>query len=146
MFEIIPVVELVLGNTREIYHRNQNTVRHHPLPCVSRHYSRTSSRTPQTPGRRLGHGGVSALSPFYPNFGHWSVTLVRQLRATRRSRDRLYAGSALMLKANHLRGSVEVCQRPPQGIKAAPKEDRPTPQSELSCSPSPGRARKLPFS
>jgi hypothetical protein len=24
---------------------------------------------------------MSALSPFYPNFGHWSAMLVRKLRA-----------------------------------------------------------------
>jgi hypothetical protein len=32
MFEIVPVVELVLGNIGEINYGNQNAVRHDPLP------------------------------------------------------------------------------------------------------------------
>src|SRR5262249_12310118 len=68
MLEIVPVVELVLGNTREIYHRNQNAVRHHPFPpaplCRGIIHSRTSSgsKTPHMPRRRT----TSALGHFRP--------------------------------------------------------------------------------
>src|SRR5215831_3313377 len=54
MFEIVPVVELVLGNFGEIDYGNQNTVRHDPLPCVPRHYSRASSRLHSKTLVRLG--------------------------------------------------------------------------------------------
>jgi hypothetical protein len=49
---------------------------------------------------RLGHGGMSALSPFYPRFRHWSAPPARQLRA-KTGREQMQQMTRAVIRSPH---------------------------------------------
>ena len=76
--------------------RKHNSLTWHPSVCPQhyqfsrraisprRFYARGGRWSFHTAWVRLGRGGMSALSPFSPNFGHWSAPPTRQISAMKR--------------------------------------------------------------